>query len=180
MRATGFTSELLRLSYEAAEGSGAAVAAATAAAESCIGLYSRVLSLATVSPKSNRTVAITPSLLALVGRELAARGEFVADIRVAGGRVRLIPAASSYVMTGDGDPSSWIYNLTTFGPSDSRTFMRHRDAVLHVLYGQTSGCPYAGVPPWASASLSGTLLAGIERQLRRRGRRQGDILGAHD
>ena len=43
--------------------------------------------------------------------------------------------------------------------------MRHRDAVLHVLYGQTSGCPYAGVPPWASASLSGTLLAGIERQL---------------
>ena len=108
---------------------------------------------------------ITPSLLALIGRELATHGEFLADIRYAGGMVHLIPAAASYVVHGGGDPTSWIYSLTTFGPTDSRTYQRPRADVLHLLYGQTSAASWRGVPPWASASLSGRLLAGVERQL---------------
>ena len=93
------------------------MASATAAVEASAGLWSRVLALALVRPMNRRTAAVTPSLLALAGRELAARGELIADIRVVGGVVRLIPAAASYVVRGGGDPSRWAYSLTAVRPS---------------------------------------------------------------
>ena len=164
-RPAGSPRRIIRSAIDAASGVGADVAVATAAVESSAGLWSRLLSLAIPSPRNRRTMPITPSLLALIGRELATHGEFIADIRYAGGSVRLIPAAASYVVHGGGDPSSWIYSLTTFGPTDSRTYERRRQDVLHLLYGQTSAASWRGVPPWASASLSGRLLAGVERQL---------------
>ena len=54
---------------------------------------------------------------------------------------------------------------TINGPTGGRSYSRPRAAVCHLLYGQTSAASWRGVPPWASASLSGRLLAGVERQL---------------
>ena len=45
------------------------------------------------------------------------------------------------------------------------TVYRSRSGVAHLTYMVDPVRPWSGRPPWASASLSGTLLAGIERQL---------------
>ena len=164
-RSSGYTATLINAAVDAAAGAGGDVASATAAVEAAAGLWSRVLSLAIVHPVNRRTAAITASLLALVGRELAAHGEAIFDIRVAGGSVRLIPASPVFTVTGDADPATWDYLLTVYGPTGGRSYSRPRAAVCHLLYGQTSAASWRGVPPWASASLSGRLLAGVERQL---------------
>ena len=45
------------------------------------------------------------------------------------------------------------------------TVYRGQSGVAHLQYAVDPARPWLGRPPWASASLSGTLLAGIERQL---------------
>ena len=85
------------------------VSSALGAVEASVGLWSRCLSLCQPKPAGRRELrAITPSLLALVGRELALRGRFVARIVVRGGRVRLLP--SVYV-----DAASAALTLRTGG-----------------------------------------------------------------
>ena len=164
-RSSGYAATLINAAGAAAAGAGGDVASATAAVEAAAGLWSRVLALAIVHPVNRRTAAITSSLLALVGRELAAHGEAIFDIRVAGGAVRLIPASPTFTVTGADDPATWDYLLTTYGPTGGRSYSRPRDAVLHLQYGTTAAAPWRGVAPWAGASLSGRLLAGVERQL---------------
>ena len=63
-------------------------------------MYARDLSLAEVSPQNSRTAAITPTWLALCGRELARAGQFVCDIEIVSGAVALQPAA--YRLRGAG------------------------------------------------------------------------------
>ena len=58
-----------------------------------------------------------------------------------------------------------VYNITLFGPGDTRVVYRRRDAVVHLQYGQSPARPWQGRAPWQASSLSGDLLAGIERQL---------------
>ena len=59
---------------------GGGVAAATAAVEGASSTWARALSLATVEPRTRRTAAITPSLLAMIGRALS-RSENETSIR---------------------------------------------------------------------------------------------------
>ena len=160
----GYTSSIVS-AIEAAAAGGVDVGTATAAVEIGAGLWGRALSLADVSPRSSRTAAITPEFLELAGRELGRRGELVCDIDVAGGRVHLFPASSSYVVIGGHRPDSWIYTLTLYGPGRTVTVYRHRAGVAHLAYGRTVARPWEGRAPWQSASLAGTLLAGVERQL---------------
>ena len=69
----------------------AAVATAVAAVEIAAGVWSRALALATVTPQTDRTRAITPAILELAGRTLARRGQVVFDLEVdAGGALALI------------------------------------------------------------------------------------------
>ena len=77
----------------------------------------------------------------------------------------MLPASAAYVTRSDGDRRTWVYTVTVDGPGDARTAYRMRDAVAHLQYMVDPVRPWLGRPPWASASLSGTLLAGIERQL---------------
>ena len=78
-----------------------AVATAVAAVEIAAGLWSRALALATVTPQTARTRAITPAILELAGRSLARRGQVVFDLEVdAGGALALIPCAAATVLLG--------------------------------------------------------------------------------
>ena len=149
----------------AAAGTGGGVAQATAAVETAAGLWARALALATVEPRNRRTAALTPSVLALMGRALCRHGEIVFDLAVAGGHLRMLPASAAYVTTGSGDRRTWIYTVTVDGPGSTVTVYRGRSGVAHVQYAVDPVRPWLGRPPWASASLSGNLLAGIERQL---------------
>ena len=151
-------------SIEAAAAGGGGVATATAAVESASGLWGRALALADVTPRSSRTAAITPSFLELAGRELGRRGELVCDIDTSAGRVELHPASHAY-LTGGHRPDDWIYTLTLPAPSRTLTVYRRREAVVHLAYGRSRYRPWEGRAPWQSATLAGSLLAGVERQL---------------
>ena len=99
----------LMASYASGPG---AVATAVAAVEIAAGLWSRALALATVTPQTARTRAITPAILELAGRSLARRGQVVFDLEVdAGGALALIPCAAATVLLGSPDPASWIYSV---------------------------------------------------------------------
>ena len=169
-RSAGYTSTLVGAAEAAAAG-GAAVATATAAVETASSAWGRALALAIVEPRGPRTAALTPPFLEMVGRELGRRGELVCDIDATGGRVRLHPASSSYVVLGGHRPEDWVYTLTLFGPGTSTTVYRRREGVVHLAYGRSVERVWEGKAPWQSASLSGNLLTGVERQL------SGEALG---
>ena len=165
VRTSGYTSAIVNAIESAAGGAGGGVATATAAVECASGLWGRALSLATVAPMNRRTSALTPSVLAMIGRALCRSGEIVFLTDVARGRVQLLPASAAYVVVGHGDPSTWVYTVTVDGPGNTRTVHRGRSGVAHLQYMTDPIRPWFGRAPWSSAGLSGTLLAGIERQL---------------
>ncbi len=160
-----YTSTVVNAIESAAAGTGGGVAAATAAVEVASSTWARALSLASVEPRNRRTAPLTPSTLAMIGRALCRSGEIVFDLRVSGGHLSMLPASAAYVTTGSGDRRTWIYTVTVDGPGSTVTVYRGRSGVAHLTYMVDPVRPWLGRPPWASASLSGTLLAGIERQL---------------
>ena len=162
---SGYTTAIVNAIDAAAAGTGGGVAAATAAVETAAGLWARALALATVEPKNVRTEAVTAAVLAMTGRALCRSGEIVFFLEVAGGRVRLLPAAQSYVTIGSVDPATWQYVVTLYGASDTRVVYPRYDGVAHLRYMVDPHRTWQGRAPWASASLSGALLAGVERQL---------------
>ena len=159
-----FTDQQIALISAAARGNDA-IASAVAAVEVAAGMYARDLSLAEVTPQNSRTAAITPSWLALAGRELARCGQFVCDIEIVSGAVVLQPAAFAYAVQGNADPSTWIWTLNMYGPGYARTRSRPNAGIVNIAIGRTVSRPWAGRAPWQAASLSSGMLSGIERQL---------------
>ena len=165
-----YTSTIVNALVSAAAGAGGGVASATAAVECAAGIYARGLALASVSPRSGRTAALTPSLLSLIGRSMVRHGEIILDISMRDGEVLLLPASAAYVTTGDADPASWVYTLTVDGPGSTRTMTKPRSGVVHLQHAVDPIRPWEGRAPWASAGLSGELLSGIETQLKNESR----------
>ena len=75
------------------------------------------------------------------------------------------PCQRATAVVGSGDRRTWLYTVTVDGPGSTMTVYRDRSGVAHLQYMVDPVRPWLGRPPWASASLSGNLLAGIERQL---------------
>lgn len=133
-------------------------AGALAVAEACVGLWERCLASATVEPPGNRLAALTPALLALVGRSLAVTGNLVCRISVQGTRVTLTPA-STWDAFGDADPETWTYRLDLAGPSSTKSVVLSGAAALHFRTGTDSFQPWRGVSPLRRA----TSTAGLRR-----------------
>lgn len=74
--------------------------------------------------------------------------------------------------TGSGDRRTWIYTVTVNGPGSTVTVSRGRAGVAHLQYAVDRVRSWRGLPPWAPTSLSGALLASVERQLAGRGGRR--------
>ena len=81
-RAKGNFTERQLSAFETVAAGNDAIATSVAAVEVAAGFYGRDLALAEVSPRNSRTRSITPSWLALAGRELARCGSFRCDIQV--------------------------------------------------------------------------------------------------
>ena len=122
-----------------ASASGASGGSLLAVVETAARLWAAGLASATVSPVNRALSAVTPSVLANIGRSLCRRGESVHLIDVSGGRVRLISCAS-WTVSGSDDPASWRYRTTLSGPSSTRTIAVEAASVLHIRY--------APDPPW--------------------------------
>ena len=137
---------------------------ALGAVEAAAGLWSRAFASATVEPQTPATIALTPAVLAAIGRGLAVRGEvvFVLDVD---GAVELTQAAS-WKVSGGTRPESWRYAVEMPLPRGGvvkRTLPA--DAVLHVRYATRPSKPWAGISPLGMADETRALATWIERRL---------------
>ena len=137
---------------------------ALGAVEAAAGLWSRAFASATVEPATPATLALTPSVLAAIGRGLAVRGEVVFALDV-NGAVELTQA-SSWKVSGGTRPETWRYTVElplSRGGVVKRTLSA--DAVLHVRYATRPGAPWVGLSPLGMADETGALATWIERRL---------------
>ena len=106
--------------------------------------------------------ALDPEIMGCIGRQLAVRGEWVGEINVVGGSIRLQEAAD-WDVTGDtGDPNSWMYQLTLPRPSGDRTEVVLGSGVVHLKYSTDPRSPWRGISPFDRMSASSRAVGGSE------------------
>ena len=137
---------------------------ALGAVEAAAGLWSRAFASATVEPQTPATQALTPTVLAAIGRGLASRGETVFVLDVNG--VVQLTQASSWKVSGGVRPETWSYAVELPLPKGG-VFKRRlpADAVLHLRYATRPGAPWVGVSPLGMADETRALATWIERRL---------------
>ena len=97
--------------------------------EAAAGAVARGLSSARVEgAPATVTAALTPAVLALIGRNLIRRGESVHLIEVERGALALVPAGS-WDVAGGWREDDWRYRLDLFGPSGNVTRLAPAGAV---------------------------------------------------
>ena len=159
-----FSDAVVRLLEAQAAGS-AADASSTAAVEAASGALSRAFASATVEGEAWVQHAVTPTVLAQIGRDLIRSGDSMHAIRVDGdGTVQLIPC-SSWHFEGSHDPHSWTVRATAYGPSTSTTWNLPASAVVFVRWGSAPGQPYVGTGPLSWAHTTARLQSEAERSL---------------
>lgn len=161
---TGFTDLVVAGLLARASGDTTNDATATAAVEVASGIWSTALAGATIEPENDRTRAITPRFLAMVGRNWIRRGEDVHAIDATRGKLALLPSAS-WDVSGSAHPATWFYRVDLFAPSSVQTPILHGASVVHSAWATNAEEPWRGVPPWRNANLSSSLLASLERRL---------------
>ena len=102
-----------------AAGSAADASSSTAAVEAASGaLIAGSSPVPTVEAEAWVRHAVTPTVLAQIGRDLIRSGDSMHAIRVDGdGVVSLIPC-SSWHFEGNHDPTTWTVRATAYGPSN--------------------------------------------------------------
>ena len=159
-----------------ADAGGANVAAGIAAVEVATGLWGRAFASARVEPENDRTAALTPALLSMIGRSLVSPGETVMEITMDGGELVLAPAGT-WSITGGPLRSSWTYQTTLAGPSGVYTRTLTGDRVLHIQYSFEASRPWDGRGPLQSSSTTVALARMLElRLLQEAGARVGTLL----
>ena len=159
-----FSDAVVRLIEAQAAGT-AADASSTAAVEAASGALSRAFSSAEVVGEPWVAEAVTPGVLAQVGRDLIRSGDSMHVIRMGvDGMVRLIPA-SSWHWEGSHDPTTWTVRATAYGPSTSTTWNLPASGVVFVRWGSTPGQPYVGTGPLSWAHTTARLQSEAERSL---------------
>ena len=157
--------DLVLRQIEAQASGTAANVSSTAAVEAASGALSRAFASAEVDGPSWVQDAVTPSVLAQVGRDLIRRGASMHIIRSGrGGRINLI-VADSWHFEGHDDPDSWTVRATSYGPSTSSTRNIPAHGVVFVRWGSEPGQPYTGTGPLSWASTTARLQSETERSL---------------
>ena len=159
-----FSDAVVRLIEAQAAGT-AADASSTAAVEAASGALSRAFASAEVVGEPWVAEAVTPGVLAQIGRDLVRSGDSMHVVRVDPmGAVQLIPA-SSWHWEGNHDPASWTVRVTAYGPSTSTTWNLPASGVVCVRWGSSPGQPYTGTGPLSWAHTTARLQSETERSL---------------
>ena len=156
-----FTDALVAAIVARAGGASVGEPGALGALEVAAGLWSRAFASTELSPA---IPAVTPSMLASVGRELVRRGESLWAIDVSRGVITLTPAGS-WDIAGGSNPETWVYRLDTFGPSGSETRVYPASSVLHFRYAPEPERPWSSPSPLGYARATGRLAANLELRL---------------
>lgn len=151
---TGFTAEVMRFREAYIQGR-TGLAELTGTVSSCVSLWQNSLSLAAVSG----TDLLDPYMLAMIGRSLALRGEFVALID----GDELVPASDWDVSTYNGKPKAYRLSIPEAGGGRSMTALAGE--VLHIRINVDNAASWLGVSPLRTASLSAGMLHSVETAL---------------
>ena len=158
-----FSDAVVRLIEAQAAGS-AADAGSTAAVEAASGALSRAFQAAQVNGPSWVQQAVTPCVLAQMGRDLVRRGDSLHILDVRRGDVALLPC-SSWHWEGSAHPDTWTVRATMYGPSTSVTRNLPNAGVVFLRWGSTPGQPYIGTGPLSWAHTTARLQSETERSL---------------
>ena len=149
-------------SYRKPEGTTPGDPAATWALECAAAIYARAFSAAKIS--GPRTEKITPSMLALIARNLIRRGDSLHLIEMRRGGVEFLPAGS-WDVRGGWDEAAWFYRLDLFGPSGNITRFVQSGQVIHFRYAYDPARPWHGIGPLGWARETGALQSNLEKRL---------------
>lgn len=151
---SGFTAEVMRARESYISGR-TGLGELTGTVSSCVSLWQNAFASADVIG----TNFLSRNVLALIGRSLALRGEFVALIR----DDRLVPASDWETRTRDAEPVA--YRLSVPEAGGGRTETALAGEVLHVKINADPAAPWLGVSPLRTAALSAALMHTIESAL---------------
>jgi phage portal protein BeeE len=151
---SGFTAEIMaaRESYISGR---RGLGELTATVQGAISIWEGAMALADVSG----TDMLPRSLMAILGRSLALRGEFVGLIR----DDLVVPCSDWDLRTRDGIPSAYRLSLSEAGGGTTTTALAAE--VLHVRIGSDPAAPWLGSSPLRRASLTGEMLHAVEAAL---------------
>ena len=157
-----YTAAVLEEFRQQVSGENAIEAAATAAVEFALGLYSRAFMSATVTPA---VPALSPEYLASLIRDAILRGNHLSAIYTGPEGFRLA-RASGYDIQGGPNPSTWRYSMELPGPTRTDRLTRIAStSVVHVRVNAALSQPWRGVSPIVLAGITSKMLAKIEDKL---------------
>ena len=138
--ADSLTDAVLAGLMASATGAQTAQVAALAAVEACAGLWGRSFASAAVTPSSMASRALTPDILARIGRALLLRGEAVFEIVVDQAGLHLVEACT-WTLSGRGN---WLYRADFITPSGTYSRTIPADRILHPRIGESRQRPGKG------------------------------------
>lgn len=128
--------------------------------EASFAVCERCLGMAT--PGGPAAALMTPGVLAVLGRRLAARGECV--LLPAPGRDLGLMPAPSWTITGGWDPATWRYECQLAGPTEHASRTVPGSEVLHVIWRRDPARPWAAVTAAHAARTTSVPAASLEDQ----------------
>ena len=135
-----------------------------AAVEAAAGQYARAFAGAEVQASAHVKAALTPSVLALMARNMIRYGESVHIIQVMRGAMSLL-AAGSFDVRGGINEEEWIYNVHIYGPSGNLSSFIPSASTVHCRYSVDSSQPWRGISPLGWSATTARLLSNLENNL---------------
>ena len=117
-----------------------------AAVEAAAGLWARAFASATVAPATATTRALTPGVLAAMGRGLAVRGDVLFAIDVFDAVT--LTQASGWEVSGGTRPESWTYLADFPVPGGVRKRTLPAESVIHLRYATRPSKPWPEYLRW--------------------------------
>ena len=162
-----YTDTITSAFLAAAQGEANEAPLATAAVESAAGLYARCLAAADVEAAPPFKRAITPSVLAQIGRDMIRSGNSYHLINVVNGRLELRPQSHAHARGASADPLQWSYESTEAGPTDSVTRLVSATQMIHCRYAVDRSRSWEGQAPWSWARSTSGAISGLDNLLSR-------------
>ena len=152
---TGYTAQIMAARESWFSGQ-SGLAELTSTVQSCVSLWEGALAASDVIG----TDMLDRRTMALAGRSLALRGEFVALITGDG----IIPASDWDISTRNGIPRAYRVSISEAGGGRSETALAGE--ILHFRIGSDAVTPWTGQAPLTRSGLSASLLHEVETALR--------------
>ena len=114
-------------------------------------------------PTTSTTLALSPGILAAIGRGLAVRGGVLFAIDYEDG-VKLTQA-STWEVRGGTRPETWTYLAEFAVPGGVRKRTMSAESVVHLRYATRPGSPWQGISPLGMASETQALATWLEKRL---------------